>query len=141
MILGLMGLMRIIRGLMDATPISLTHVGRTTQGVSNLPLGTAKLTQNPEKMAKPFIQTYKVNLSECGPMVLDVLVKIKNEIDPTLTFRRSCREGICGSCSMNIDGTNTLACLCRVERTDKPIKIHPLPHMNVIKDLVPGIYS
>jgi succinate dehydrogenase/fumarate reductase-like Fe-S protein len=141
MILGLMGLMRIIRGLMDATPISLTHVGRTTQGVSNLPLGTAKLTQNPEKMAKPFIQTYKVNLNECGPMVLDVLVKIKNEIDPTLTFRRSCREGICGSCSMNIDGTNTLACLCRVERTDKPIKIHPLPHMNVIKDLVPGIYS
>jgi succinate dehydrogenase (ubiquinone) iron-sulfur subunit len=128
-------------GLMDATPISLTHVGRTTQGVSNLPLGTAKLTQNPEKMAKPFIQTYKVNLNECGPMVLDVLVKIKNEIDPTLTFRRSCREGICGSCSMNIDGTNTLACLCRVERTDKPIKIHPLPHMNVIKDLVPGIYS
>ncbi|OXU28606.1 hypothetical protein TSAR_005925 [Trichomalopsis sarcophagae] len=60
---------------------------------------------------KPYMQKYHVNLNKCGPMVLDALIKIKNEIDPTLTFRRSCREGICGSCAMNIDGTNTLACI------------------------------
>ena len=74
-------------------------------------------------------------------MVLDALIKIKNEIDPSLTFRRSCREGICGSCAMNIDGQNTLACLCKIEGDagDKSTKIYPLPHMYVIKDLVPVI--
>jgi succinate dehydrogenase (ubiquinone) iron-sulfur subunit len=73
-------------------------------------------------------------------MILDAIVKIKNEIDPTLTFRRSCREGICGSCSMNIDGQNTLACLSRIDRdTTKAIKIHPLPHTYVVKDLVPDL--
>lgn len=71
-------------------------------------------------------------------MVLDALIKIKNEQDPTLTFRRSCREGICGSCSMNIDGQNTLACLCKIDTNEaKASKIYPLPHMQVIKDLVP----
>lgn len=69
-------------------------------------------------------------------MVLDALIKIKSEVDPTLTFRRSCREGICGSCAMNINGGNTLACLCKID-TAKPVKIYPLPHMYVIKDLVP----
>ena len=67
---------------------------------------------DPENKGKlPVMQIYEVNLDECGPMVLDALIKIKNEIDPTLTFRRSCREGICGSCAMNINGGNTLACL------------------------------
>ncbi|KAF6035678.1 SDHB [Bugula neritina] len=71
---------------------------------------------DPEKPGdKPRMQKYEVDLNDCGPMVLDALVKIKNEIDPTLTFRRSCREGICGSCSMNIGGTNTLACLCKID--------------------------
>lgn len=71
-------------------------------------------------------------------MVLDALIKIKNEQDPTLTFRRSCREGICGSCAMNINGTNTLACLCKIDdNTSKTSKIYPLPHMFVIKDLIP----
>lgn len=71
-------------------------------------------------------------------MVLDAIVKIKNEVDPTLTFRRSCREGICGSCAMNINGQNTLACLCKIdEDLGKITKIYPLPHMYVIKDLVP----
>lgn len=65
----------------------------------------------PEK--KPFMQTYELDLNQTGPMVLDALIRLKNEIDPTLTFRRSCREGICGSCAMNIQGSNTLACLCR----------------------------
>lgn len=64
-----------------------------------------------EKSDKPYMKVYPIDLSKCGPMVLDALIKIKNEVDPTLTFRRSCREGICGSCSMNIAGTNTLACL------------------------------
>lgn len=72
------------------------------------------------------MQQYKVDLNTCGPMVLDALIKIKNEQDATLTFRRSCREGICGSCAMNINGTNTLACICKIDRLDT--KIYPLPH-------------
>ncbi|XP_053677272.1 succinate dehydrogenase [ubiquinone] iron-sulfur subunit, mitochondrial [Anopheles nili] len=90
---------------------------------------------------KPYNQTYEVDLSACGPMVLDALIKIKNEMDPTLTFRRSCREGICGSCAMNIGGTNTLACISKIDgdNLDKPTKIYPLPHMYVVKDLVPDM--
>ncbi|GHJ84798.1 hypothetical protein NliqN6_1200 [Naganishia liquefaciens] len=89
---------------------------------------------------KPTLQSYQVNLAECGPMVLDALIKIKNDLDPTLTFRRSCREGICGSCAMNIDGVNTLACLSRIDRNEaKPQKIYPLPHMYIVKDLVPDL--
>lgn len=96
---------------------------------------------NPEVPGqKPYKQTYEVDLNACGPMVLDGLIKIKNELDPTLTFRRSCREGICGSCAMNINGINTLACLCRIEpNTTKATKIYPLPHMYVVKDLVPDM--
>ncbi|CAF1069631.1 unnamed protein product [Rotaria sordida] len=87
-------------------------------------------TINPEEPnKKPYLQDYKIDLNDCGPMVLDVLIKIKNELDPTLAFRRSCREGICGSCSMNIDGRNTLACICKIDDSSKPLKIHPLPHM------------
>lgn len=92
---------------------------------------------NPETREKPYISTYFVNLDACGPMVLDALLKIKEDIDPTLTFRRSCREGICGSCAMNIDGKNTLACLSFIDKKlDTICKINPLPHMYVIKDLV-----
>ena len=87
----------------------------------------------------PRTDTYEVHLKSCGPMVLDVLIKIKNEIDPTLTFRRSCREGICGSCSMNINGSNTLACTKNIDALKGAIKIYPLPHMEVIKDLVPDL--
>jgi succinate dehydrogenase (ubiquinone) iron-sulfur subunit len=98
---------------------------------------------NPEENQKPYLSTYPVNLNECGPMVLDALLKIKNEQDPTLTFRRSCREGICGSCAMNIDGVNTLACLSYIDQKDatlsKASKVYPLPHMYVIKDLVPDM--
>jgi len=96
---------------------------------------------NPDKPSeKPYLQSYSVDLSKCGPMVLDALLKIKNEVDPTLTFRRSCREGICGSCAMNIDGVNTLACLKRIERdASSDVKIYPLPHMYIIKDLVPDM--
>ncbi|KAG5175662.1 succinate dehydrogenase iron sulfur protein [Tribonema minus] len=94
---------------------------------------------DPEQKQKPYVSTYPVDLSECGPMVLDALLKIKNEQDPTLTFRRSCREGICGSCAMNIDGRNTLACLCYIDRNSSSIKVNPLPHMYVVKDLVPDM--
>jgi len=96
---------------------------------------------NPDKPSeKPFLQKYQIDLNECAPMVLDALLKIKNEIDPTLTFRRSCREGICGSCSMNISGTNTLACISRIDTDlNKTQKIYPLPHLYVIRDLVPDM--
>ena len=94
---------------------------------------------DPDSGANPRIDTYAVDLDSCGPMVLDAIIKIKNEIDPTLTFRRSCREGICGSCAMNIDGTNTLACTMAIEDVQGDVKIYPLPHMPVIKDLVPDM--
>ncbi|KAF7096207.1 hypothetical protein CFC21_098189 [Triticum aestivum] len=86
---------------------------------------------------KPHLKDYKVDLSDCGPMVLDALLKIKNEQDPSLTFRRSCREGICGSCAMNIDGDNGLACLTKISSEAAGAStISPLPHMFVVKDLV-----
>jgi len=95
---------------------------------------------DPEKPGdKPRMEEYKVDLNNCGPMVLDALIKIKNEMDPSLTFRRSCREGICGSCAMNIGGVNTLACLSKIDANDKKTKIYPLPHMYVVKDLVPDM--
>jgi succinate dehydrogenase / fumarate reductase iron-sulfur subunit len=94
---------------------------------------------NPEDGQNPRLDTYQVDLDACGPMVLDALIKIKNEIDTTLTFRRSCREGICGSCAMNIDGTNTLACLKAIDEVKGEVKIYPLPHMEVVKDLVPDL--
>jgi succinate dehydrogenase / fumarate reductase iron-sulfur subunit len=94
---------------------------------------------NPDEGQNPRIDTYWVERKTCGPMVLDALIKIKNEIDATLTFRRSCREGICGSCSMNIDGTNGLACLRAIGESSTPISIYPLPHMPVVKDLVPDM--
>ena len=82
---------------------------------------------------------FEVDLDRCGPMVLDAINKIKNEIDATLTFRRSCREGVCGSCAMNINGRNTLACTKAISDFDGDIKVYPLPHMEVIKDLVPDM--
>ncbi len=94
---------------------------------------------NPDDGENPRLDSYTLDLDACGPMVLDALIKIKNEVDPTLTFRRSCREGICGSCSMNIDGTNTLACLKPIDEVRGEVRIHPLPHMAVIKDLVPDL--
>jgi len=95
---------------------------------------------NPDDSANPRVDTYEVDLDQCGPMVLDALIKIKNEIDPTLTFRRSCREGICGSCAMNIDGGNTLACTKAIDECGKKeVPIYPLPHMPGIKDLVPDL--
>ena len=94
---------------------------------------------SPDDDQNPRLNTYEIDMDSCGPMVLDALIKIKNEIDPTLTFRRSCREGICGSCSMNIDGTNTLACIKPIEDVKGDVGVYPLPHMAVVKDLVPDL--
>ena len=94
---------------------------------------------DPDTQANPRVDSYEVDMDKCGPMVLDALIKIKNEIDSTLTFRRSCREGICGSCAMNIDGTNTLACTMACGDIKGEVKIYPLPHMPVVKDLVPDL--
>jgi succinate dehydrogenase / fumarate reductase iron-sulfur subunit len=94
---------------------------------------------DPDKNENPSLDTYTIDLADCGPMVLDALIHIKNAIDPTLAFRRSCREGICGSCAMNIDGRNTLACLKGMDECAEEVKIYPLPHRPVVKDLVPDL--
>lgn len=93
----------------------------------------------PEAGENPRVDSFTIDLDRCGPMVLDAVINIKNEIDPTLTFRRSCREGICGSCAFNIDGKNTLACTTRIEDIGGDVRIYPLPHMPVVKDLVPDL--
>lgn len=94
---------------------------------------------DPDSGERPATDTFEIDRTDCGPMVLDALIKIKDEVDPTLTFRRSCREGICGSCAMNIDGQNTLACITPIRSGGKTTKVYPLPHLEVIKDLVPDM--
>src|ERR1700682_2124922 len=94
---------------------------------------------DPDSAENPRLDSYEVDMDACGPMVLDALIKIKNEVDSTLTFRRSCREGVCGSCAMNIDGTNTLACTKFISEGRGEVRIYPLPHMEVVKDLVPDL--
>ena len=94
---------------------------------------------SPDEGGNPRIDSYDIDMDDCGPMVLDALIKIKNEVDSTLTFRRSCREGICGSCAMNIDGTNTLACTQAIGDIRGDVKVYPLPHLHVVKDLVPDL--
>src|ERR1035441_2585579 len=94
---------------------------------------------DPDSAQNPRLDSYEIDMDDCGPMVLDALIKIKNEIDTGLSFRRSCREGICGSCAMNIDGKNGLACISACADVKGDIKVYPLPHMPVIKDLVPDL--
>lgn len=94
---------------------------------------------DPETSENPRLDVYEIDLDRTGPMVLDALIKIKNETDSTLTFRRSCREGVCGSCAMNIDGRNTLACTKAISHCREVVTIYPLPHLPVIKDLVPDL--
>ena len=106
--------------------------GKTYGKPNNLSLQVYRW--NREDGSNPRVDTYHLNKNKIGPMLLDAIMYIKNNVDPSLTFRRSCREGICGSCSMNINGTNTLACLTPIEQ--KKYKVYPLPHMQVIKDLI-----
>ena len=94
---------------------------------------------NPDSGENPRLDTYEVDLDDCGPMVLDALLWIKNKVDSTLTLRRSCREGVCGSCAMNIDGSNTLACTKFLSDIPGTAKVYPLPHRPVVKDLVPDL--
>jgi succinate dehydrogenase / fumarate reductase iron-sulfur subunit len=94
---------------------------------------------DPDAGSNPRVDTFELDLDDCGPMILDAIIKIKDEIDSTLTFRRSCREGICGSCSMNIAGTNTLACTKPISDIAGDVVINPLPHLPVVKDLVPDM--
>ena len=109
------------------------------------PAGATRLKEyrvyryDPDSGENPRLDTYFIDRDDCGPMVLDGLLWIKNKIDPTLTLRRSCREGICGSCSMNIAGANTLACTKGMDEIDGHVSVYPLPHMPVIKDLVPDL--
>ena len=96
------------------TPANKTGTTHEPKADENSRIKTFQIYRwNPDEPAsKPKMQSYTLDLNKTGPMMLDALIRIKNEVDPTLTFRRSCREGICGSCAMNIDGVNTLACLC-----------------------------
>jgi succinate dehydrogenase / fumarate reductase, iron-sulfur subunit len=125
---------------------TLRRNSRITEGKAWPKPATAKRTiefriyrWNPDDGANPHIDTYQVDRDDCGPMVLDGLIWIKSKVDSTLTFRRSCREGVCGSCAMNIDGENTLACTRGMDASDGVVKIYPLPHLSVVKDLVPDM--
>jgi len=126
-------------------PLTKVNINYTASRAFTTTLPTSEIKYfkiyrwDPEQRSKPHYATYPVELDECGPMMLDALIKIKNEQDPTLTFRRSCREGICGSCAMNIDGTNTLACLSYIKPGKEVTTVYPLPHMYVLKDLVPDL--
>ena len=114
--------------------------GRTYKPEAGEKLKTFKIYRyDPDSGQNPRYDTYSIDLDKCGPMVLDALIKIKNEVDSTLTFRRSCREGICGSCAMNIDGVNTLACTHPIAAIRGAVKVFPLPHLPVVKDLVPDL--
>src|SRR5260221_206937 len=126
--------------------LNLPQNSKITEGKSwQRPSGARHVTAfrvyrwNPEDGANPRMDTYFVDRDDCAPMILDALIWIKNKIDPTLTFRRSCREGVCGSCAMNIDGTNTLACTKGMDEIKDTIKVYPLPHLAVVKDLVPDM--
>ena len=114
--------------------------GRTHPAESGQRLKTFRIYRyDPDRGGTPRWDRYTIDLNKCGPMVLDALIKIKNEIDPTLTFRRSCREGICGSCAMNMDGRNGLACTTAIDDLKGEVQVTPLPHMDVVKDLVPDL--
>ena len=102
------------------------------------PLTVKIYRYNPDDESNPSLDTFVIDKDDCGSMILDVLIYIKDKIDSTLTFRRSCREGVCGSCAMNINGTNTLACTKSIDelKNVKELHIYPLPHLPVVKDLV-----
>ena len=123
--------------------IALPKNARVEPGATHAARPGAKRVRNfkvyrfdPDSGRNPRLDTFAIDLDDCGPMVLDALIKIKTELDSGLTFRRSCREGVCGSCAMNIDGGNTLACTQAIEDIDGDVLVYPLPHMYVIKDLV-----
>ena len=121
-----------------ASAASRIEEGKTWPEPANLvrPHHLRVYRYEPDSDRGPRIDTYTIDRDKCGPMLLDAPIQIKNEVDPTLTFRRSCREGICGSCSMNIDGTNWLACIRSLDEIGDPATVYPLNNMGVVKDLV-----
>src|SRR5689334_4923720 len=129
----------------DLTLPANSKIDRSAGRSHKAPAGTRNVRKfviyrfDPDSGANPRMDTYELDMDACGPMVLDALLKLKNEIDSTLTFRRSCREGVCGSCAMNIGGSNTLACTKAMSDISGTINIYPLPHMPVVKDLVPDL--
>src|SRR5439155_1993054 len=134
------------KGVLNMVQLTLPQNSKITEGKTwKRPTGARNVTAfriyrwNPDDDANPRMDTYFVDRDDCAPMVLDALIWIKNKVDPSLTFRRSCREGICGSCSMNIDGTNTLACTKGMDEVKGTVRVYPLPHMSVVKDLVPDM--
>ena len=120
---------------------SVVREGRTwpAPGGAKRPKTFVVYRYDPDSDENPRRDSYTIDLATCGPMVLDALIKIKSEVDATLTFRRSCREGICGSCAMNIGGRNGLACISAIEGYSGDVGVHPLPHLPVVKDLVPDM--
>ena len=117
---------------------SIVKTGKTykaAEGVTNIKVFNV-YRYDPSTGSNPSLDKYEVDMDTCGPMILDALLKIKNEMDATLSLRRSCREGICGSCSMNIDGRNTLACTKAIAEVEGDVNVYPLPHQPVVKDLV-----
>ena len=126
--------------------LNLPKNSKVTEGkIWALPRGARNVREfrvyrwNPDDGRNPRLDSFFVDLDDCGPMVLDALIWIKSKVDATLTFRRSCREGVCGSCAMNINGVNTLACTRGTDESRGAVRIHPLPHMPVVKDLVPDL--
>ena len=120
---------------------SVVREGRTwpAPGAAKRPKTFVVYRYDPDSEENPRRDRYTIDAAACGPMVLDALIKIKSEVDATLTFRRSCREGICGSCAMNIGGRNGLACISAIEDCSGDVAVHPLPHLPVVKDLVPDM--
>ena len=124
----------------------LPQNSRLTEGKTfKAPAGTKNIRRfevyrwNPDTGENPRIDIYELDADLCGKKILDAIIYIKNEVDSTLTFRRSCREGVCGSCAMNVNGKNTLACTKAISEYPGTIKIYPLPHLDVVKDLVPDM--
>lgn len=114
-------------------------ISSTSSGELSVTLKIYRYQPHQSPRNKPYLKVYRISQKDTGPMILDALIHIKNKVDPTLSFRRSCREGICGSCAMNIDGENGLACLKPTDFSKKVIKIYPLPHMHIVRDLVPDL--
>lgn len=128
------------------SPFFLPGKSRVTAGkVHRAPAGAGKLKTfgvyrwAPDERRDPRVDIFEIDLDDCGPTVLDALIEIKRRIDPTLAFRRSCGQGLCGSCAMNIDGANTLACTAFIQKNDDRVTVYPLSHADVVKDLVPDL--
>ena len=91
---------------------------------------------DPDKDTKPYMQDVTVELQDTDKMLLDALQRIKSDVDDSLALRRSCREGVCGSDAMNINGKNGLACTTNLNELTQPIVLRPLPGLPVIRDLI-----